>query len=257
MMKLGMCASFDRLPLIKEIGYDYAEFALVQVAELSDEAFCELKEKVQETGLPVSRMNSMLPGRDSLYTEEGQRAQLAYLKKAYRRAAELGVTTVVFGSAGARMRPDQVPEDEAYQILADFLKKAAPIARENGIRIAIEPLRKDECNILNSVDDGRRLMALAGEENVAVLADLYHMMAGGEDVDTLLKEPHVVHTHIAEKEVRSFPKADDACFPFYEQFIGNLKAVGYEGGVSVEGQSADFENDAREAFAVLDRLRKA
>ena len=255
MIRLGVCTSYDRLSAVKAAGFDYAEIGLSALQELSEDDFHSLKNLVLENGFPVLCANSMLPGRFSLYTEEGVLGALSFLESAYKRAAELGIRTVVFGSGQARQRPGSIPEEEAYRCLAAFLKQASRIAEKNGIRIAIEPLRKEECNILNSVEEGRKLAALAGEEDVCVLADLYHMMAGGEDIDTLLKEPHVIHTHIAEKEKRTFPKKEDVCTPVYEQFFRDLKETGYEGGVSVEGMSEDFEKDLKEAFQLLDALR--
>ena len=255
MISLGVCAGWEKAALLKEIGFDYIELNLTELASFSEEEYGKVKAALEETGIEVYAANCMLPGRYPLYTEEGVSGALEFLETAYRRARELGIRRIVFGSGAARMRPETVPEDEAYACLAAFLKQASEIAGKNELLIAIEPLRREECNIINSVADGRRLAALADRENVRVLADLYHMAAGKEDLDTLLVPPTVIHTHIAESEKRSFPREGDGCDTLYESFFRNLKKAGYEGGVSVEGQSQDFEADIKAAFEILDKLR--
>ena len=255
MILLGVCAGWQKAAKIKEAGFDYIELSLSELASFSEEEYRKVKEALDKSGLPVYAANSMLPGRYCLYTEEGAIGALEFLETAYRRAHELGIKRIVFGSGAARMRPETVPEDEAYACLAAFLKQASQIAKKNDLLIAVEPLRREECNIINTVADGRRLAALADCENVRVLADLYHMAAGKEDLDTLLVPPTVIHTHIAESEKRSFPREGDGSDTLYESFFRNLKKAGYEGGVSVEGQSEDFEADIKAAFEILDMLR--
>ncbi len=257
MIKLGICTSIDNAQLMKEIGYDYVELGLSSIALMEENEYQELLQKVKASPLPVESANSMLPGDFVLCSEEGTGERVrAYLEKAFTRAEELGIEMVVFGSGAARRLPDDMSESEGYKLLSQFLRMAASIAERHLITIAIEPLRAEECNIINFVSDAQRLAAMTMRVNVGALADLYHMMSGGDYYDELENGIGIIHAHIAEERYRSFPKKEDPCYPEYEEFFISLKRAGYEGRVSIEGHANDFVIDAKEAYEALDPLRR-
>ena len=256
MIKLGICTSIDNAPLMREIGYDCVELGLSGIAQMTEEDFQALLEKVKAAPLPVESVNGMLPGDFVLCSEEGTGARLgAYLDRAFSRAEALGVRIAVFGSGAARRLPEGMSETAGYEYLARFLRFAAEKAAAHGITIAIEPLRAAECNIINYVKEAQSLAALAAQKNVGALADHYHMMQGGDSYDALDNGIGILHAHIAEKEKRGYPKASDACLAEYEEFFRRLKSADYEGRVMIEGGCGDFAGGAKEAFALLDSLR--
>ena len=256
MIRLGICTSIENAGLMKEIGYDYVELGFSAVAGLSEAAYEELLQQAKTSPLPVESMNGMLPGTFVLCSEEGTGEEIGvFLDLGFRRAAALGVRIVVFGSGAARNKPEGMSEEEAWQYLARFLRFAAGKAAPYGITIAVEPLRPAETNIIHHVWEAQKLSALADCPNIAALADLYHMMQGGDDFEAIDQAPGVVHTHIAEKEERRYPKKTDACLPAYEEFFRRLKRADYDGRVSVEGRTDSFAADAKEAFELLSSLR--
>ena len=252
MIRLGICTDIGRAEVMKEIGYDYVEMNLSGIAALDEEGFASLKKQVKESPLPVEATNCMLPGGFSLCREGALEDSLkAYLAKAFTRAGELGVKVAVFGSGGARNLPEGMSEEEGMKYLAAFLKYAGPLAAEQGITIAVEPLRRAECNIINTVAQAQKLAAMADEPNVKSLADLYHMMSGNEAYDALDNGIGVVHTHIAERLTRAYPKKGDGSEKDYEAFFAKLHSAGYDGRVSVEGGCKDFAEDAKLSFELL------
>ena len=257
MIRLGICTEIDNARIMKEIGYDYLELGLSKIAAMTEEEYEKLKKKAAASPLPVDAANSMLPSDYCLCSEEGTGARVqGYLTRAFDRAAGLGIKVIVFGSGGARKLPEGVSHAQGMDYLAAFLRLAGPIAAAKGIRIAIEPLRAQECNIINTVAEAQELAAMADVPNVFSLADLYHMMSGGEPYDALDNGTGVIHAHIAERKERLYPKKGDGSEEDYREFFRRLKAAGYTGGVSVEGKSLSFEQDAKAAFALLDGLRR-
>lgn len=256
MIKLGVCTSIQNAAILKKIGFDYIELAFAPVAQLPQADFDALRAQVEEAPLPVEAMNSMLPGeRFPLCSDTLDRAALTdYLQTGFARAAALGVRVVVFGSGGARRRPDGMEEAVAYQKLADYLHLAAPLADAHGISIAIEPLRVQESNILNTVAEGRRLSALCDIPNVGVLADLYHMAAGNEPFDGM-RAGALTHCHIAEAVQRHYPAEGDDSLPLYQGFFDALHAIGYQARVSIEGGCEDLPIAAQQSYALLNTLR--
>ena len=96
-------------------------------------------------------------------------------------------------------------------------------------------------------------IGIVGLPNVGALADLYHMMSGGEDCTAV--ERGILHAHIAERVQRAYPRKGDGSEPEYEAFFRALHAGGYAGRVSIEGNCGDFAADARAAYALLNTYR--
>lgn len=259
MIRLGICTGIENAPVMKAIGYDYVELNLAKIAQMSDCEYAALKEAVKKSPLPVEATNVMFPGSTYVLCSEDcdSPRTRAYIEKAFSRAGELGVKVMVFGSGAARRVPEGMTLAQGYQYLRRFLNMAFPIAVSYGIRIAIEPLQTKETNIINHVAEAQYLAQdVVGEESeeVAALADLYHMMMGNEDAVSMLRG--VIHCHIADRARRFFPKAGDGSEKDYEAFFAALKAQNYEGRVSVEGSCTNFAKDAKEAYAVLNALRQ-
>lgn len=254
MIRLGICTSIDHAPILREIGYDYLELNMTQVAQMSEAAYADLHAAVQSSPLPVEAMNSMIPAEYPLCGPEGTGERVrAYLQTAFSRAQALGVQVVVFGSGGARRLPEGMTQAQGYAHLAAYLALAGRMAQDYGLSIAIEPLRAQECNILHHVAEAQYLASRVGLPNVGALADLYHMMSGGEDCTAV--ERGILHAHIAERVQRAYPRQGDGSEPEYEAFFRALHAGGYAGRVSIEGNCGDFAADACAAYALLNTYR--
>lgn len=257
MLRLGLCTDVTNAPLLKDIGFDYFEINMSQTALLPQKEFDALLAQVAACGLPVKSMNVLLPGATYNLMDPAldQDALAAYLRTAFSRAGALGVEAVSFGSGGARRVPDGMPGATATQNLVRFLRLAGPIAVEHGVTIAIEPLRAQESNIINSVAEARALCAQADAPGVGVLADLYHMLQGGEDTQAMQAGP-LAHLHIAHGTHRGYPLPGDGCEEQYRAFFQAAAKTGYSGGISIEGSSENLAKDASESFALLAKLRK-
>ena len=51
MIRLGICTSIDHAPILREIGYDYLELNMTQVAQMSEAAYADLHAAVQSSPL--------------------------------------------------------------------------------------------------------------------------------------------------------------------------------------------------------------
>ena len=74
MIRLGICTSIDHAPILREIGYDYLELNMTQVAQMSEAAYAGLHAAVQSSPLPVEAMNSMIPAEYPLCAPRRGRA---------------------------------------------------------------------------------------------------------------------------------------------------------------------------------------
>ena len=91
-----------------------------------------------------------------------------------------------------------------------------------------------------------------------MLGDTYHMAAGNEPLSALAEAGELLwHVHMARPQNRAYPSRQDPQQDqeAYAALFSTLRAMGYEGRVSVEGQCANFLPDAKESFALLNSLR--
>ena len=254
-MKIGACTNIENLETAAALGYDYIEIALNWLAGLEDEAYEAIASRVSSFPIPVAKANCFLPGTLKVTGPDVDENTIdAYLEKAFARANRLGISVVVFGSGGARNVPEGWPQARAWQQLAHFLTKTGPVAQKYGVTVVIEPLRREECNIMNLVSEATLMAALVDHPNIQVLGDTHHMLFCHEpwgslpQAGSMLKHVHVSHT-LEDRSNRIYPQPGQItpC----EEVIQVLKDMHYEGDISVEASCKDFAKDAAEAVALL------
>ena len=255
MIKLGVCTGISNIKKAAAAGFDYMEAALSGIAAMSDEEFEKTLGEVNQSPIKVEACNGMLPGNLKVTGPDVNAQDLHdYLEKAFTRAEMLGTKVVVFGSGAARRVPDGFDTAQAWRQIANFLRLSESHAAAHGITVVIEPLRSGECNIINFVSEATILASLVQMEHICVLGDTYHMAFGHESFHALtMAGPLLRHIHVANAIGRLFPKIDDG--ENYDGLFETLKAMGYEGRVSVEGKCSDFDIDAKAACEALRAAR--
>ena len=251
---IGYCVALDRLEAASGLGFDYLEVPAQAVAALSAEEFDRLLARVKALRVPVRAANSFVPASVRLTGPEADPArQREYVVSCLERLAALGVRTLVFGSGGARRVPDGFPREQAVAQIVAFGRLAASEAGTRGITIVLEPLRRQESNIVNSVGEALPIARAVDHPAFRVLVDFYHLSEEKEDPAVIREAGDLLrHVHVANPSGRAFPKrADEAD---YTPFVSALKAIGYRGGVSVEARTDDLAGDAPAAIALLRAL---
>lgn len=252
-IQVGYCTSLKNVPEAKAAGFDYVELGTTEIAALSDADFERTLHDVAQIGLPVPAANLFLPAALKVTgpaVDVDQ--QLLYVRKAFGRLSRLGAQIVVFGSGEARRVPDGFPNDDAFRQLVAFGKRIAPEARSRGITVAIEPLRREETNIINSAAEGLGLVEAVDDPNFQLMIDFFHLAREGEDPAIVLRaKDHIRHVHMANPIGRVFPLSWDEYG--YEPFFATLRQVGYRQRISVEASSKDVAADAPRAIALLRR----
>ena len=252
-MKVGYCTGLKNLEAAKAAGFDYVELPATEVASLSDEEFAAAASRIKALGIATPVANLFLPATlkvtgPDVHPDE----QMRHVKKALSRLATLGTEIVVFGSGGARRVPDGFSQQEAFGQLVDFSRRAAREARANGITIAIEPLRRQETNIINTAAEGLDLVNAVADPNFELMIDFYHLASEHEDPAVVFKaKEHLRHLHTANPKGRVFPQVWDEFE--YAPFFANLRAIGYDKRISIEASTTDLAAQAPRAIALLRR----
>ena len=250
---VGYCTGLANLEAAKAAGFDYVEVSATEIANLSDADFDAAAAKIKTLGIATPAANLFVPAGIKLTgAETNVEQQNAHVKKALARLAKLGTQVVVFGSGGARRVPDGFSKDEAFKQLVDFGRRAAEEGRAHGITITIEPLRKQETNIINTAAEGLALVEAINHPNFQLMIDFYHLASEQEDPAIVLRaKDRLRHLHVANPQERVFPAKWEEYD--YAPFFANLKKIGYDKRISVEGRTTDLAAQGPPAIALLRR----
>jgi sugar phosphate isomerase/epimerase len=250
-IQVGYCTPLANLEAAKAAGFDYVELSTSEIAGLSDADFDRALSRIRQAGIPVPAANLFLPATLKVTGPAIDRdQQMAYVKKAFGRLQQIGITIVVFGSGGARLVPEGFSKDQAFQQLVEFGRRIAPEARAHGITVAVEPLRPQETNIINSAAEGLDLVNAIADPNFQLMIDFYHLASVKEDPAIIVRaRDHIRHLHMANPEGRVFPRSPAEYD--YQQFFAALRTIGYRGRISVEASTKDLPGDAPPAIALL------
>ena len=248
---IGYCTPLKNVAAAKAAGFDYAELATTEVAALSDGDFTAAAATLGSLGLPTPVSNLFLPATLKVTGPEvDTAAQSGYVAKAFERVARLGVHIVVFGSGGARRVPDGFDRDAAIGQLVDFGRRIAPLARARDITVAVEPLRREETNIVNSAAEGLQLVEAVGDPAFQLMVDFFHLASEHENPDIIVRaRERVRHVHMANPNGRVFPLAWSEFA--YEPFFAALGRIEYKGRISIEASTKDLNADGPRAIALL------
>jgi D-psicose/D-tagatose/L-ribulose 3-epimerase len=252
-VQVGFCTPLANIDAAKAAGFDYVELATSEIAGLSDVAFEEAVAHIRQAGISTPAANLFLPATIKVTGPAiDQEQQMAYVRKAFARLSRLGTQIVVFGSGGARIVPDGFAKDRAFQQLVDFGRRIAPEARARGITVAIEPLRHEETNIINSAAEGLDLVNAIDDANFQLMIDFYHLASEKEDPAIVVRAAaHIRHLHMANPEGRVFPRRWEEYD--YAPFFAALRQIGYDKRISVEASTKDLPAEAPLAIAMLRR----
>ena len=252
-VQVGYCSTLKNIDAAKAAGFDYVELGTSEIAALSDEDYEKALAHIKQVGLPVPVTNLFLPAALKVTGPQIDRdQQTAYVRRAFARLARLGTEIVVFGSGGARRVPDGFPKDEAFKQLVEFGKRIAPEARAHGLTVAIEPLRREETNIINSAAEGLELVRAIDDPNFQLMVDFYHLASEKEDPEIVDRaREQIRHLHMANPQGRVFPL--EWTEYDYAPFFATLRKIGYARRISVEASAKDFPSEAPKAIALLRR----
>lgn len=253
-MKRCCCIGFsdtDKLNTISKIGFECVEPGLSAIAAQSEQKVREFRNLTDSLGLACASFNGLLPGEIALFGPYYDKNALeSYLERAFYYASVSGTHVVTLGSGRSRNIPEGVTKERAEDQFRDILRSIfVPIARKNGLSVGIEPLRREECNFLNSCAEIMNVVNDVNEPEINLTVDVFHAYLSGESCEDMTKYgERIKHVHISSvRNLRMYPAKEDA--GDIRALYGGLKSSGYSGAISIEGIcQGDFEASAAEAF---------
>jgi sugar phosphate isomerase/epimerase len=232
----------------KAAGFDYAEARIREFMKLSDADFKNYVAACRSNGLPLTTAYWFLPTDLKVVGPDVKLdAVTNYFVKALDRCQTLGVKIIVWGSGPARQVPDNFSRERAFDQLVALGKFLAPEAAKRGITIVAEPIRKQECNFINTATEGLQWVEAVNHPNFQLLVDIFHMTEEHEDMGIIVKAgPHIAHVHFSNPKGRVLP-VNAAEFD-YAPFLGALKKIGYHGTLTIETSAVNLAADGPKAI---------
>jgi len=251
---MGCCiAGFDKVAALDAAGADYYELpvaTLVMAAGAPGSA--AFREAVARTRLKPLAYNVLFPRTLPLVGPLVDRDAVArYFIEAVERIGAGGGRVVVFGSGQSRSVPEGVNRAVALDELERLLRWAAAAAGARGLVIALEPLRRAESNIFNTIRECAGFLRERRLNGIRLLADAYHMQEEGEPLSAI--DPVgdlLVHAHVADIARR--PPGHGGYD--FAAFFRRLRAAGYQGDCAIECAWTDFTGEIADSLA---RVRQA
>jgi len=245
-IRFGFCGDPAQGAVYKEAGCDYVEGGVQSFLKPMAETWVPAVAR-DALALPLESYNTFLPPTLKITGPDVDLEMLkAYATRACERAKAMGSSVIVWGSGPARKIPDGWPRDKAEEQYVAALRVAGPIARKNGLVLALEPLPSSETNIANTTVETFGHIRKAGAEGIALMVDLRHfatMKEPLENLDTL--KGQFVHAHVGN------PQADPATL---RSQMARLKAGGFSARMSIEGGIKDAKKELKPAIEALRRM---
>src|SRR5690606_16491199 len=169
--------SLDNIGDVKAAGFDFIEVGVQPVlqGQLADAEWVKTAPDPAKLPLPIEAANGLVPASLPIVgPERNLHALRQYLERVTRRAKQVGITRLVFGSGGARKRPEGVDAATAAEHIAEFADMATDMCGDQGIILVIEHLNAGETNTLNKLHEAKELCDRIGKSALMVLVDSYH-----------------------------------------------------------------------------------
>jgi sugar phosphate isomerase/epimerase len=222
----------------------------VLVPEKSEAEFAARADALRRCGESMPASNRFLPADLKVVGPAVDDARLdRYAATTFRRAREIGMSHVVFGSAAARMVPEGFSAARAFEQYVAALARFGPLAEAQRVTLLVEPLNRAECNLVNTILEGAEAVRRAQSPAVKLLVDIFHMLRNGEPPDDIVRVgPLIRHAHLAENRDRAAPGVHDEDF---RPVLRGLRRADYDARLTIEADWTDLRTQAAPALAAV------
>jgi len=260
--EVNLSILFTELPLLelpaaaREAGFDAVEFRWPwTVAVPSDAEVAEFATAVTDAGVQLVGLNFFagdMPG--------GDRGLVSWPARSGEFRDNIDVTIGLGELLGCRAfnalygnRTDDSTPDEQDALAAENLALAARAVQRIGATVLVEPVSGAPRYPLLTAVDALGAIDRAGEENIRLLLDVYHLAVNGDDVDAAIGTAarRIGHVQIADAPGRNEPGTGKLDIDHY---LDAVAATGYDVWVGLEYKPSGA---SAESFDWLPRERRA
>ena len=225
-----------------------------------EESLAELRASGLKATICLPAMLSILP--NSLGPEPTDpEARVESLSQSIRRLAPFEPEVVLFLTGV----PDGQDENEARRIVVEGIRELGRVAREAGVRVALEPIHRSaaaEFCLASDLPGVEALLAEAGDETVGIIFDTWHLWDTPDVLDHARRLAHrfpAVHVNDWREDTRHW---DDRALPGegiidLPAILGALEAGGFDGWYDLEIFSGEQYPDSLLKLDPAELVRRA
>lgn len=213
-------------------GYQGVELALRSEREFQEEHLAEI---LRENRMAVSCVSTgQVFAADGLYfthkDADVRKRTVETFRGLIRTAGQLSAM-VNIGRARGLLTPDRTRE-ETEALFLDGLYQLIPEMERHRVDVVIEPVNRYEINYLNQTDEVCALLKKLNCPGFGVMPDVFHMNIEDDHIcESLRRNADLIkYVHLADSN-RYYPGKGHLNF---EEILGTLRAVGYQGWCAVE-----------------------
>lgn len=249
--EIGIAQSLENDSLLFASGYRYVVENvqnLFSPITVTDKQFEKHLIRIKQSKLKIYAVNVFIPGELKLVGPDVDEVKiLLYCEKVFQRCKAAGVKMIVWGSGGARKVPDEFDRSKARAQFVTIGRKAAVLASQYNVTLALENLNSSETNFINLVEKATRIVMDVNHPNFKLCVDIYHMLRENEGPSIIeFANSLVIHCDIAEKNNRNAPTSED-----FTPYLKALKKIKYTGKIIIEGRWENLEKQAAPALQYL------
>ncbi|MGY6633970.1 MAG: sugar phosphate isomerase/epimerase family protein [Alkalilacustris sp.] len=216
---------------LAEMGYDLVELPVFDLEDIG--AYARLGREVRAMGLAPLAVTALAPDQNICAPDPDlrQRGEAALHRMVECAAAmEAPILSGPVHSAIGVFSGSGPTEDERARS-ADVLARVAARGAALGVRLAIEPLNRFECYLLNDTASAVAFASRVGS-GAGILYDTFHAHIEEKDPSAAIRQhaADIALFHVSEND-RSVPGRGQVC---WDTTFRALKAAGYGGPLVVE-----------------------
>lgn len=230
----------DALDLAKDTGYTGWEVAPFMLGDdifrFDSSSRNAYRDQVEKAGFEVIGLHWLLAKTEGyhLTTEDNavRESTANYLASLAELCSDLGGGLMVLGSPQQRNVPEEQSMESAMDNAVEVLRRVTPQLEKHNVKIAVEPLGKEEGNFLNHACDARQIIERVDHPNVRLHLDVKAMSDEGTPIDKIIQDNAdlMIHFH-ANDPNKQGPGMGDVDFV---PILRMLEKINYQGWTSVE-----------------------
>lgn len=235
------------------LGYNGVEMSLLDSQDLDQEWLMNRLKSLELSVYAIATGQTYYTDEYSLYSIDEYKREKAVerIKAHIDFASRLGSMVVVGGIRGEITEEGtKKNEQEVKGKLA--LNECVEYAQKKKTILLLEPINRYETNLINTLEEGRRLIEEIGSENLKLLPDTFHMNIEEKSIEeSLLKvRSYMGYIHFADSNrlAPGFGHLD------FKKILSVLEKINYRGAVGFE--ILPKPDDYRAAEQAISYLRK-
>jgi D-psicose/D-tagatose/L-ribulose 3-epimerase len=236
--------TLDLIDKVKAFGFDLIEICVEDPETIGAE---KIRRRLEQVGLGVTICGAFGPSRDMSSDDPAIRDNaMLYSRQCIDIAVDLGSDIFVgpiYAGVGNTRLLDAAARRRQWRYSVESLSRVADHAAERGVKLALEPLNRFETDLVNTVEQGLRLVADVAHDHVGLLIDTFHMNIEEKSIPEAIRRAgkHIFEFHACSSD-RGTPGEDHLPWP---DIAAALRSAGYDGSLVIEAFTPSIKEIAK------------